>query len=116
MVINVALPYQDLTIMEACLKAGVNYLDTANYEPKDEAHFEYSWQWAYHDRFKEAGLTAILGCGFDPGVSGIYTAYAAKHYFDEIPGKQGGRNIGEGYERDARLLQESGGYESRYDA
>ena len=84
MVINVALPYQDLTIMEACLKAGVNYLDTANYEPKDEAHFEYSWQWAYHDRFKEAGLTAILGCGFDPGVSGIYTAYAAKHYFDEI--------------------------------
>ena len=84
MVINVALPYQDLTIMEACLKAGVNYLDTANYEPKNEAHFEYSWQWAYHDRFKEAGLTAILGCGFDPGVSGIYTAYAAKHYFDEI--------------------------------
>ena len=73
-----------VTIMEACLKAGVNYLDTANYEPKDEAHFEYSWQWAYHDRFKEAGLTAILGCGFDPGVSGIYTAYAAKHYFDEI--------------------------------
>ena len=72
MVINVALPYQDLTIMEACLKAGVNYLDTANYEPKDEAHFEYSWQWAYHDRFKEAGLTAILGCGFDPGVSGIF--------------------------------------------
>ena len=72
-VLNLALPYQDLTIMEACLKAGVNYLDTANYEPKDEAHFEYSWQWAYHDRFKEAGLTAILGCGFDPGVSGIYT-------------------------------------------
>ncbi|MCD7924964.1 MAG: saccharopine dehydrogenase family protein [Bacteroides sp.] len=83
-VINVALPYQDLTIMEACLKAGVNYLDTANYEPKDEAHFEYSWQWAYKQRFEEAGLTAILGCGFDPGVSGIYTAYAAKHYFDEM--------------------------------
>lgn len=83
-VINVALPYQDLTIMEACLQTGVNYLDTANYEPKDEAHFEYSWQWAYHERFKEAGLTAILGCGFDPGVSAIYTAYAAKHYFDEI--------------------------------
>lgn len=83
-VINVALPYQDLTIMEACLKGGVNYLDTANYEPKDEAHFEYSWQWAYQDRFKEAGLTAILGCGFDPGVSAIFTAYAAKHYFDEI--------------------------------
>ena len=76
-VINVALPYQDLTIMEACLKAGVNYLDTANYEPKDVAHFEYSWQWAYKQRFEEAGLTAILGCGFDPGVSGIYTAYAA---------------------------------------
>ena len=83
-VINVALPYQDLTIMEACLKAGVNYLDTANYEPKDEAHFEYSWQWAYKQRFEEAGLTAILGCGFDPGVSGIYTAYAAKHHFDEM--------------------------------
>lgn len=79
-VINVALPYQDLTIMEACLKAGVNYLDTANYEPKDEAHFEYSWQWAYKKRFENAGLTAILGCGFDPGVSGIYTAYAAKHH------------------------------------
>ncbi len=83
-VINVALPYQDLTIMEACLQCGVNYLDTANYEPKDEAHFEYSWQWAYHDRFKQAGLTAILGCGFDPGCSAIYTAYAAKHYFDEM--------------------------------
>ena len=83
-VINVALPYQDLTIMEACLKSGVNYLDTANYEPKDVAHFEYSWQWAYKKRFEEAGLTAILGCGFDPGVSGIYTAYAAKHHFDEI--------------------------------
>ena len=83
-VINVALPYQDLTIMEACLKSGVNYLDTANYEPKDVAHFEYSWQWAYKKRFEDAGLTAILGCGFDPGVSGIYTAYAAKHHFDEI--------------------------------
>ena len=83
-VINVALPYQDLTIMDACLECGVNYLDTANYEPKDEAHFEYSWQWAYQDRFKEKGLTAILGCGFDPGVSAIFTAYAAKHYFDEI--------------------------------
>ena len=83
-VMNLALPYQDLTIMEACLKAGVNYLDTANYEPRDEAHFEYSWQWAYRERFEKAGLTAILGCGFDPGVSGIYTAYAAKLYFDEI--------------------------------
>ncbi len=83
-VINVALPYQDLTIMDACLECGVNYLDTANYEPKDEAKFEYSWQWAYQDRFRQAGLTAILGCGFDPGVSAIFTAYAAKHYFDEI--------------------------------
>jgi len=84
MVINVALPYQDLTIMDACLETGVHYLDTANYEPKDVAHFEYSWQWAYHDRFKKAGLTAVLGCGFDPGVSGIFTAWAAKHHFDEI--------------------------------
>ncbi|MEA4839958.1 MAG: saccharopine dehydrogenase family protein [Bacteroidales bacterium] len=84
LVINVALPYQDLTIMDACLVCGVNYLDTANYEPKEEAHFEYSWQWAYQNLFKEAGLTAILGCGFDPGVTGVWTAYAAKHYFDEI--------------------------------
>ena len=76
-VINVALPYQDLTIMEACLACGVNYLDTANYEPKDVAHFEYSWQWAYREKFEKAGLTAILGCGFDPGVSGVFTAYAA---------------------------------------
>ena len=81
---NLALPYQDLTIMEACLQAGVNYLDTANYEPKDEAHFEYSWQWAFKERFEKAGLCAILGCGFDPGVTSIYTAYAAKHHFDEI--------------------------------
>ena len=79
LVVNLALPYQDLTIMEACLACGCSYLDTANYEPKDEAHFEYSWQWAYKERFEQAGLTAILGCGFDPGVSGIYTAYAAKH-------------------------------------
>lgn len=84
MVIHVALPYQDLTIMDACLEAGVHYLDTANYEPKDVAKFEYSWQWAYQDRFKEAGLTAVLGCGFDPGVTGVFTAYAAKHHFDEI--------------------------------
>jgi saccharopine dehydrogenase (NAD+, L-lysine-forming) len=83
-VINVALPYQDLTIMDACLECGVNYLDTANYEPKDEAHFEYSWQWAYKDKFREAGLTAIFGCGFDPGVTNVFTAYAAKHHFDEI--------------------------------
>jgi saccharopine dehydrogenase (NAD+, L-lysine-forming) len=84
LVINVALPYQDLTIMDACLEAGVNYLDTANYEPKDEAKFEYKWQWAYKDKFEKAGLTAILGCGFDPGVTSIFTAYAAKHHFDEI--------------------------------
>ena len=84
LVINVALPYQDLTIMEGCLQAGVNYLDTANYEPKDVAHFEYSWQWAYRKRFEDAGLCAILGCGFDPGVSGVFTAYAAKHYFSEM--------------------------------
>ena len=83
-VINVALPYQDLTIVDACLECGVNYLDTANYEPRDEAHFEYSWQWAYKDKFEKAGLTAILGCGFDPGVTSIFTAYAAKHHFDEI--------------------------------
>ncbi len=84
MVINVALPYQDLTIMDACLETRVHYLDTANYEPKEEAKFEYSWQWAYHDRFKEAGLLAVLGCGFDPGVTGVFTARAAKHHFDEI--------------------------------
>lgn len=84
LVMNLALPYQDLTIMEACLQCRCSYLDTANYEPKDEAHFEYSWQWAYKDRFEKAGLTAILGCGFDPGVTSIYTAYAAKHHFDEI--------------------------------
>ena len=82
--INLALPYQDLTIMDACLEAGVHYMDTANYEPKDEAHFEYSWQWAYRERFEKAGLCALLGCGFDPGVTSIFTAYAAKHYFKEI--------------------------------
>jgi saccharopine dehydrogenase (NAD+, L-lysine-forming) len=84
LVINVALPYQDLTIMDACLETGTHYLDTANYEPKDVAKFEYKWQWAYQDRFREAGLTALLGCGFDPGVTGIYTAYAQKHHFDTI--------------------------------
>jgi saccharopine dehydrogenase (NAD+, L-lysine-forming) len=83
-VVNVALPYQDLTIMEACLATKTAYLDTANYEPENEAKFEYSWQWAYHDRYKEAGITAILGCGFDPGVTSIFTARAAKHHFDEI--------------------------------
>ncbi|MEM1137531.1 MAG: saccharopine dehydrogenase family protein [Bacteroidota bacterium] len=84
MVINVALPYQDLTIMDACLETRVHYLDTANYEPIDEAKFEYKWQWAYNDRFKKAGLMALLGCGFDPGVTGVFTAYAQKHHFDEI--------------------------------
>lgn len=84
MVINVALPYQDLTIMDACLETKVHYLDTANYEPKDEAKFQYSWQWAYQEKFKEAGLMALLGCGFDPGQTQIYTAHAAKHHFDEI--------------------------------
>jgi saccharopine dehydrogenase (NAD+, L-lysine-forming) len=84
LLINVALPYQDLTLMEACLATGVHYLDTANYEPKDVAKFEYSWQWAYQERFKEAGLMALLGCGFDPGVTQVYTAYANKHHFDEM--------------------------------
>jgi saccharopine dehydrogenase (NAD+, L-lysine-forming) len=84
LVINVALPYQDLHIMDACLATGVDYMDTANYEPPDEAKFEYSWQWAYQDRFKDAGLTALLGSGFDPGATNMFTAYAAKHYFDEI--------------------------------
>ncbi|MGE4568984.1 MAG: saccharopine dehydrogenase C-terminal domain-containing protein [Bacteroidales bacterium] len=84
LVVNVALPYQDLTIMDACLATGTSYLDTANYEPKEEAKFEYKWQWAYRDRFRDAGITAILGCGFDPGVTSIFTAYAAKHHFDEI--------------------------------
>jgi saccharopine dehydrogenase (NAD+, L-lysine-forming) len=83
-VINVALPYQDLTIMDACLETGTDYLDTANYEPRDKAKFEYSWQWAYRKRFEEAGITAVLGCGFDPGVSGVFCAYAQKHYFDQI--------------------------------
>jgi saccharopine dehydrogenase (NAD+, L-lysine forming) len=84
LVVNVALPYQDLTIMDACLETETSYLDTANYEPKDEAKFEYKWQWAYQDRYRDAGITAILGCGFDPGVTSIFTAYAAKHHFDEI--------------------------------
>ncbi|MCC5835019.1 MAG: saccharopine dehydrogenase family protein [Opitutales bacterium] len=84
LVINVALPYQDLSIMDACLNAGVHYLDTANYEPPETAKFEYKWQWEYHDRFKKAGLMALLGSGFDPGVTNVFTAYAAKHHFDEI--------------------------------
>ncbi len=84
LVINVALPYQDLTIMDACLATGVHYLDTANYEPPETPKFEYKWQWAYREKFEKAGLTAILGCGFDPGVTGVFSAYALKHYFDEI--------------------------------
>lgn len=84
LVINVALPYQDLPIMDACLHAGVHYVDTANYEPKDHAKFEYSWQWAYRERFEKAGLTALLGSGFDPGVTNVFCAHAQKHLFDEI--------------------------------
>ena len=84
LVVNLALPYQDLPIMDACLETGVSYLDTANYEPIDEAKFEYSWQWAYQDRYKEKGITAILGCGFDPGVTGVFVAHAVKHHFSEI--------------------------------
>lgn len=83
-VIHVALPYQDLTIMDACLQTGVDYVDTANYEPPNQAKFEYKWQWAYRERFQKAGLTALLGCGFDPGVTGVFCAYAQKHYFDQI--------------------------------
>jgi len=83
-VINVALPYQDLSIMDACLETGVDYLDTANYEPPDTARFEYKWQWAYQDRFREAGLMALLGSGFDPGVTNVFCAHAQKHLFDQI--------------------------------
>ena len=83
-VLNLALPYQDLTIMDACLEAGVHYIDTANYEPEDTAKFEYKWQWDYRERFEQAGLTALLGSGFDPGVTSVFSAYALKHYFDEI--------------------------------
>ncbi|MFC2140491.1 saccharopine dehydrogenase family protein [Candidatus Auribacterota bacterium] len=84
LVINMALPYQDLSIMDACLKAGVHYLDTANYEPLDEAKFCYRWQWEYQERFKERGIMALLGSGFDPGVTNVFCAYAQKHLFDEI--------------------------------
>ena len=83
-VLNLALPYQDLAIMDACLETGVHYVDTANYEPEDTAKFEYKWQWAYREKFKEAGITALLGSGFDPGVTGVFSAYALKHEFDEI--------------------------------
>ena len=84
LVVNLALPYQDLPIMDACLEAGVNYLDTANYEPKDEAKFEYKWQWAYHDRFKQSGLMALLGSGFDPGVTSVFTMWLKKHKLKTI--------------------------------
>ncbi|MDY0391139.1 saccharopine dehydrogenase family protein [Desulfobulbus oligotrophicus] len=84
LVLNVALPYQDLPLMDACLATGVDYLDTANYEPPDVARFEYKWQWAYQDSFTEKGIMALLGSGFDPGVTNVFTAWAAKHHFDEI--------------------------------
>ncbi len=84
LVIHVALPYQNLSIMEACLRTGVDYLDTANYESPDEAKFEYERQWAYHERYKDKGLMALLGCGFDPGVTNVFCAYAQKHHYDEI--------------------------------
>ena len=83
-VLNLALPYQDLTIMDACLATKTSYVDTANYEPEDTAKFEYKWQWAYRERFERAGITALLGSGFDPGVTGVFSAYALKHHFDEI--------------------------------
>ena len=84
LVINMALPYQDLPIMDACLKAGVHYMDTANYEPRDEAKFTYKWQWPYNKPYKQAGLMAVLGCGFDPGVTNVFCAYAQENLYDEI--------------------------------
>lgn len=84
LLLNVALPYQDLVLMDACLECGVDYLDTANYEPKDEAKFEYHWQWAYQEKFQNADLCALLGSGFDPGVTNVFTAWMLKHHFDEI--------------------------------
>lgn len=83
-VIHLALPYQDLSIMEACLQTGVDYVDTANYEPPETAKFEYKWQWAYREKFEKAGITALLGSGFDPGVTSVFCSYAQKHYFDQI--------------------------------
>ena len=82
--VNLAAPYQDLHIMDACLAAGVDYLDTANYEPREEAHFEYSWQWAYQDKFKAAGRMALLGSGFDPGVTSVFATWLKKHKLDTI--------------------------------
>ena len=84
LLVNLALPYQDLPLMDACLETGVNYMDTANYEPPEEAKFEYKWQWAYQERFEKAGLMALLGSGFDPGVTNVFAAHAMKHHFDEI--------------------------------
>ncbi len=84
LVVNLALPYQDLTIMEACLNTGVPYLDTANYEPKDVAKFEYSWQWNLHDRFREKGIMALLGSGFDPGVTSVFAMWLKKHKLKTI--------------------------------
>lgn len=84
LLVNVALPYQDLALMDACLETGIDYLDTANYEPKDEAKFEYGWQWAYRERFRDAGIMALLGSGFDPGVTNVFCAYAQQELFDEI--------------------------------
>ncbi len=84
LLINMALPYQDLAIMDACLKTGVHYMDTANYEPKDEAKFTYKWQWPYDEKYRAKGIMGILGCGFDPGVSNAFCAYAQEHLFDEI--------------------------------
>ena len=83
-VLNLALPYQDLTIIDACLETGVHYVDSANYEPEDTAKFEYKWQWAYREKYEKAGITALLGSGFDPVVTSVFSAYALKHYFDEI--------------------------------
>jgi len=83
-VLNLALPYQDLPIMDACLKTGVHYLDTANYEPRNEAKFSYTWQWPYHDGFRQKGIMAVLGCGFDPGVVSVYCAYAQEELFDQV--------------------------------
>lgn len=83
-VLNLVLPYQDLTIMDACLATKTHYVDTANYEPPETAKFEYKWQWAYREKFKAAGITALLGSGFDPGVTGVFSAHALKHHFDEI--------------------------------
>ena len=84
LVVNLALPYQDLAIMDACLAAGVNYMDTANYEPRDQAKFEYQWQWDYQERFRAAGLTALLGSGFDPGVTSVFAMWLKKHKLDTI--------------------------------